>query len=714
MRKSVLLGFLAFFALSGCSLPKRRIDHGPYEQGLNFKVAFAPLVIEKGLRERLLAEGNLLLTGRDRTPVEGAPAAGDPAAGDALAGVPATGEPVAGDPASAERDKAENLHAAGRSTGYAYTPALAPEQFVEQLMEALSDKGIFRQEQLKKVAAYDPRAEQNVKDLLKAGRDLGCDLLLLPSVRDWRVSYEGKSVNWYFNLFIWAYGWIPSWWVPDEKFAGTIEIGIDLYSVHSERKFPLPIQYKAHYVSDLSDMDVGGLPFLKIFTIPGVLETTHWKRIAGKVFLPAKEEVTAYLLRCLSNDLKRYSETREFEILFNPPANLHPPEISLMVEGREAGKATVVRDRILLEGVVTDPEVGLKEVRTFINGKPHLVLDLKGKKQLRVNWYLPLQIGKNRISIAAEDSGGLSRTWEAVVTRREKKKKIYAVVIGIDHYRCESRIPRLKYATKDAVDFVTQYLKPFIAFETGLSGEDLSRQITELYNEQATLKRIKSEIGTKLKARVQDVDTVLIFFSGHGGVERDLLNLDRDGYEKYLFPYDTDPDDLYSTALPMREVSNLFSRLHAREIIFFIDSCFAGGTVDERGKPAFASLQGSLRNFLDRADWKRGHVLLASCDANEMALECDAYQHSLFSHFLIEGLTGKADVDHNGQIDVDELFKYLRRNVPAAARRRKHHQHPVISKVGGTIRVGRTAAAKKKRKEKEKEKGKRNGKKDSG
>ena len=71
---------------------------------------------------------------------------------------------------------------------------------------------------------------------------------------------------------------------------------------------------------------------------------------------------------------------------------------------------------------------------------------------------------------------------------------------------------------------------------------------------------------------------VIIFFAGHGATERDAVSADGDGLEKYLLPWETDPADLYSTAMPMREIAHIFGRIRSDRLIFIADSCYSGAS----------------------------------------------------------------------------------------------------------------------------------------
>jgi uncharacterized caspase-like protein len=59
------------------------------------------------------------------------------------------------------------------------------------------------------------------------------------------------------------------------------------------------------------------------------------------------------------------------------------------------------------------------------------------------------------------------------------------------------------------------------------------------------------------------------FFAGHGVVEGE-----RDGY---LLAYDSDPQNLYATTLPISELDRIITeRLRARVVVLMADACHAG------------------------------------------------------------------------------------------------------------------------------------------
>jgi uncharacterized caspase-like protein len=151
------------------------------------------------------------------------------------------------------------------------------------------------------------------------------------------------------------------------------------------------------------------------------------------------------------------------------------------------------------------------------------------------------------------------------------------------------------------------------------------------------------------------------------------MSPDGDGLEKYLLPYGADPKDLYASALPMREISHIFNRVRSERLVFLADSCYSGAS---GGRTiGITGVRSSLSNtFLDRVAGGKGRVIITASGANEVSVENDDIQHGVFTYYLIEGLKGKADMDKDGLITVDEAYRYVSYQVPRAT---GQEQHPV-------------------------------------
>ena len=79
-------------------------------------------------------------------------------------------------------------------------------------------------------------------------------------------------------------------------------------------------------------------------------------------------------------------------------------------------------------------------------------------------------------------------------------------------------------------------------------------------------------------------------------------------------------------------------------------------------------------------------VVLSASEPDERSWGSEELRKTVFTHFVIEGLKGAADEDHNGRVDAKELHEYVKRNVSRWARaNRAARQTPVL--LGGVDRA---------------------------
>jgi hypothetical protein len=329
--------------------------------------------------------------------------------------------------------------------------------------------------------------------------------------------------------------------------------------------------------------------------------------------------------------------------------------------------AVLESECIPLSGVA-EHQKDISRLDIFLNNaliapKDKRLLKIAPKEQARIEFSerVCLREGRNEIAVLAQDRDGVSAKKTISVQLRKKRGQIYAAVIGINKYL---HLPSLKYAVNDAREFY-RYL-----VEVNRVPRD---NVWLILDEEATLDNIKSTLGTRLRRSAGKEDTVIIFMAGHGAMESDSSSPDGDGLEKYILPHNANPRDLYSSAMPMREIAQIFQRINSDRLILITDMCYSGAT-GGRTVPVpgmRATLSGA---FLERISQGSGRVVLTAGDANEVTVERDDLKHGVFTYFLLEGLRGKADLDGNGIITVDEVYRYVSIKVPQAT---GQAQHPV-------------------------------------
>jgi hypothetical protein len=367
----------------------------------------------------------------------------------------------------------------------------------------------------------------------------------------------------------------------------------------------------------------------------------------------------------LSDELEiRQQRERELMVRLSAGAKIPPLLLITSPEDGQQNETNSVR----LTGVVEDDR-GLVRVEFLVNGRSDETGETRGirlvesapPKRMNFERRITLAPGANRIQVKATDTEGLTSERVLSVHYAGARRNVWAAIVGINDY---PQLPKLKYAVNDAREFYRLMVE---------KNRVPAENIFLLLNDQASLKTLRSALGTKLKNAAGLDDMVIVFFAGHGATERDVMSTDGDGLEKYLLPWETDPSDLYSTAMPMREIAHIFGRIRSDRLIFIADSCYSGASGGRT-----ISVTGTRANitdgFLERITGGRGKVIITASAANEVSVEKDDLQHGVFTYYLLEGLRGAADMDNDGTITVDEAYRYVSEKVPRAT---GQEQHPV-------------------------------------
>ena len=374
-----------------------------------------------------------------------------------------------------------------------------------------------------------------------------------------------------------------------------------------------------------------------------------------------EKEKSAVLSRQLED-----KEKREKALMGKLAEGAKMPPVILLVSPRD-GSETEAK-AVQLSGLVQDDQ-GLEALEISINDEKLKTYAIgvdpssgqEVTKRLEFQERIPLRKGENRIKINAVDGEGFFAEKVITVLSVEKKRNVWAVVIGVNSY---PHVRQLKYAVNDAVAFSNHLVE---------YNQVPKENVVLLLDEEANLTRLRSALGIHMKNKASKEDMVIIYFAGHGATERDSTSPDGDGLEKYLLPYDVDPKELYATAMPMEEISRLFSRIRSDRLVFIVDTCYSGASGGRT--VSVADIRAGISDgFLDRITGGKGKIILTASAANEVSAESDEMQHGIFTHFLIKGLQGEADSDGDGLITVDEVYTYVSKQVPQAT---NQEQHPV-------------------------------------
>lgn len=238
----------------------------------------------------------------------------------------------------------------------------------------------------------------------------------------------------------------------------------------------------------------------------------------------------------------------------------------------------------------------------------------------------------------------------------------WAVIVGISQYEYERW--NLKYAARDADKFYELLLTPY-------GGRFEKERICKLTNKEATTGKITQALRSFLQKPAKE-DVVLLYFACHGSSDPNRpQNL-------YLLTYDTNPDDIAGTALPMEDIHRSIEKnLLAEKVIILADTCHSGGMMSQGRRSPIDDSQLMNQYLNDLRQAAPGIATFTSAESRQVAQEGEQWGggHGVFTYYLLEGMQGKADKDNNQIVTIGELFEYVRDRVKQDT---NDKQHPSI------------------------------------
>ncbi len=230
----------------------------------------------------------------------------------------------------------------------------------------------------------------------------------------------------------------------------------------------------------------------------------------------------------------------------------------------------------------------------------------------------------------------------------------HALIIGIANYPHVSPLPAA--VLKDARDVASVIKSEQCGYE--------AEKVKLLIDEEATADAIRSGLSD-LAERANGDDTVVIFFSGHGGESETGADAGN-----YLIPFDCDTGNLAETAIAGNELTDFFRQIQSERLLVIFDCCYAGGTANPKDalfSPQDAFLKSYSEETYDRLAQGKGRVIIASSRPDQVSLLLSGMDNSLFTHYLLEALRGETRTRADGLIRVFDLFDYVSEKVPSRA-----------------------------------------------
>jgi uncharacterized caspase-like protein len=219
----------------------------------------------------------------------------------------------------------------------------------------------------------------------------------------------------------------------------------------------------------------------------------------------------------------------------------------------------------------------------------------------------------------------------------------------------------------------------------------LTRTPTMLLNQDATLANIHKAICEDLKNSTRPGDTIILYWSGHGGRCANTDGTEQDGYDEFLVPHDgklaDDPKEMRKTMLMDKTFGRWVQELDGRKLIVILDTCHSGGQIQGATKRALNKtsaeqiakcskavttkvpdnparwtkpffLDMELRRTKDIG--QKDCVVLASSTAKQVSFERNEHDMSVMTYFLVDAIQNS-----QGPTTVEQLFNRIKDKVNA-------------------------------------------------
>jgi len=284
-------------------------------------------------------------------------------------------------------------------------------------------------------------------------------------------------------------------------------------------------------------------------------------------------------------------------------------------------------------------------------------------------WPLVAQTGKpTSVETSAAKSATPLETHRSSLIAHHSTR---AVVVGISDYQ-NPVIPDLRFADRDAAAFADWLRSP-------AGGSVPESHLQVLLNSDATAGKIIAALGS-LVTDCKPGDQAVIYFSGHGDVER-ISKFQRG----FWLSWDS-PPAVYAAGgtCALGYLQDIISTLSDAgvQVVVVADACRAG-------KLAGSAVGGTQASSAALAQQFANEVKILSCQPEEFSLEGEQWGggRGAFSFHLVDALYGMADANTDGTVNLLELGRYLEDRVPAEAAPHSQIPFTVGSKATPVARV---------------------------
>jgi Tfp pilus assembly protein PilF len=232
------------------------------------------------------------------------------------------------------------------------------------------------------------------------------------------------------------------------------------------------------------------------------------------------------------------------------------------------------------------------------------------------------------------------------------RAETYAFLVGVSEYEKKADLNSLKFARDDVISFGGVLRNRGIPPRNIIALHD--QQSNPRYKPQR--RQILQELGLLL-ATLEPEDMVIVALAGHG------IQLGASA-DNYFLPADADIRDP-DTLINIKAIYEEMEKSPAGRKLLLVDAC-RNDPESDMGRSVGVAFPSPKR--LATAPIPAGIAALFSCNTDQKSFEDPKLRHGIFFYQVIQGWEGAADLDRDGNVTLEELERFVRRETKIHAR----------------------------------------------
>ncbi|WP_411725470.1 hypothetical protein [Methyloglobulus sp.] len=394
--------------------------------------------------------------------------------------------------------------------------------------------------------------------------------------------------------------------------------------------------------------------FERLFYRPDILKNviTSQPQKSGPELL--KSESSSNTAQSVHNNGQGIPAEEHFSI--QQISQIAPPRIRVLAKQVKTDESQVQRVTVTLQAEMNS--LPMKDLSIYINSIPVIggqQRDIKPQEQryFTKTFSLPVQAGDNMLRVEVNNGSSIGLLEQLLEIpgstdqAMESKGDLYIVAVGVNQFdNANERMPNLHFAVNDAVELAQLFEQD--------SGNTFENTYVSILSDDSDLKPTRKNILDAIKVfeKAGANDTVVLFLDSHG------FSDPRGNY--FFVPSNGDQTEIHdilwkhnltgsaSSLLGWNDFFDALRKAAGRRVLI-IDTCHAGSSIESPFDAYSLSKRSAASLF----------PLLLASKGEEKSMEYGVSSHGLFTHAILEGLKGSADINQDRSITVRELYDFI-------------------------------------------------------